>query len=99
MAGKIFRNKKISIPTLVVSVVIAFFLIKGIMLQPEITRNKEEIDSLNTQIAEQQEKLKELEQLAEKVDTDEYIEKVAREKLGLIKENEIIFIDISGNKQ
>ena len=36
-----------------------------------------------------------LDDLKEKVDTNEYIEKVAREKLGLVKENEIIFIDVA----
>ena len=32
----------------------------------------------------------------EKAGTDEYIEKIAREKLGMIKSDEIVFIDISG---
>ena len=89
------RNKKIAIPTIVVSLVIAFLLIKGVMLQPEINQNKEKIDNLNGQITKQQQKLDELDELAEKVDTDEYIEKVAREKLGLVKENEIIFYDVA----
>lgn len=89
------RNKKIALPTIVVSLVIAFLLIKGVMLQPEINQNKEKIDSLNGQITKQQQKLDELDELAEKVDTDEYIEKVAREKLGLVKENEIIFYDVA----
>ena len=48
------------------------------------------------QIAQQQKKLDELDELKTKVDSDEYIEKVAREKLGLIKENEIMFIDVAG---
>ena len=89
------RNKKIALPTIVVSLVIAFLLIKGVMSQPEINQNKEKIDSLNGQITKQQQKLDELDELAEKVDTDEYIEKVAREKLGLVKENEIIFYDVA----
>lgn len=96
MAGKFLKNKKKSIPTLLVSLVVVFFLVKGIMQQPQITKNKETIEDLNIQIAEQEQKLNDLEQLKEKVNTDEYIEKVAREKLGLIKENEIIFIDVSG---
>lgn len=90
------RNKKISIPTIGVSLVIAFLLIKGIVLQPKINENKEKIGNLNTQITQQQQNLEDLEKLSEKVDTDEYIEMVAREKLGLVKENEIIFYDVSG---
>ena len=87
---------KITISTVVVSVISGFLLIKGVMQQPKITQNKDEINNLNVQITQQQEKLDDLDELATKVDTDEYIEKVAREKLGLVKENEIIFYDVTG---
>lgn len=87
--------KKKRLPFLIVSAVVAFFLIKGIAQQPKITQNKDEIESLNTQIAKQEQKINDLDDLKTKVDTDEYIEKVAREKLGLVKENEIIFIDVA----
>lgn len=96
MTGKEKKKKKLTIPTVVVSLVVAFLLVKGVMQQPKINENKEEIESLNTQITQQQKKLDELDELKTKVDTDEYIEKVAREKLGLVKENEIIFIDVAG---
>ncbi len=96
MAEKRKGNKKITIPVLAVFLVTAFFLVKGVMQQPKITENKEEIENLNMQIAQQQKKLDELDELKTKVDSDEYIEKVAREKLGLIKENEIMFIDVAG---
>ncbi len=98
MQGKILKNKKISIPTLIVCLISAFFLLKGVLLQPDIEKNKEEIAKLNAEIAEQHKKLEELEELVKIVDTDEYIEKIAREKLGLIKENELIFIDVSGEQ-
>lgn len=96
MAEKKQKNKKITLPAVAVFLVTAFLLIKGVMQQPKITANKEEIESLNIQIAQQQKKLDELEELKTKVDSEEYIEKVAREKLGLIKENEIMFIDVAG---
>lgn len=96
MAMKAVKNKKIAVSTLAVSLVVAFLLIKGVMQQPKITENKEKIDELNEQIALQEQKLEELDELKEKVNTDEYIEKVAREHFGYIKENEIIFYDVSG---
>lgn len=76
--------------------VVAFLLIKGAMLQPEINQNKEKIGNLNSEIIREEQNLNELDELSKTTDTDEYIEKVAREKLGLVKENEIIFIDVSG---
>ena len=86
------------IPAVTVSLIVAFLLIKGIVQQPEITKNKEEIQNLNTKIAEQQQKNDEIKDMMGKVDTDEYIEKVAREKLDLVKENEIIFIDVASEQ-
>ena len=46
---------------------------------------------LQKQIKEEEQKAKEIEKLEEYVGTDEYIEDMAREKLGLVYEDEIIF--------
>ena len=45
------------------------------------------------QIEEEREKIRELEKTKELVDTDYYIEKMAREKLGMVKPGEKIFVD------
>ena len=74
---------------------VAFLLIKGAMLQPVINQNKEKIVNLESKIAQEQHNLESLEELSKTTDTDEYIERVARDKLGLVKENEIIFYDVS----
>ena len=46
---------------------------------------------LEEQIREETARTKEIEELSEYVGTDEYVEDVAKEKLGLIHENETIF--------
>lgn len=46
---------------------------------------------LEEKIAEQETRAEEIAELEEYVGTDEYIEQVAKDKLGLVKENEIIF--------
>ncbi len=46
---------------------------------------------LEQQLEEEKARTKEIEDLGEYVGTDEYVEDVAKEKLGLIHENEIIF--------
>lgn len=46
---------------------------------------------LEEQIKEEKARAKEIEDLDEYVGTDEYVEDVAKEKLGLVHENEIIF--------
>ena len=49
------------------------------------------VAGLNQQISEQQQESEELVKESDYVKTEEYMEQVAREKLGLVKENEIIF--------
>lgn len=48
-------------------------------------------ESLKQQIAEEEENQKAIEKQAEYLKSDDYIEELAREKLGLIYDNEIIF--------
>lgn len=51
----------------------------------------------NEDIKEQEEIAREIEKEKSEIGTDEYIEKVAREKLGMCKEDEKIFIDGKDN--
>ncbi len=79
--------------TVLVSVVM---LIKGFMLQPAISASSVRAEALRADIEYENQRIEEINAMMEKVGTDEYIEKVAREKLGMIKADEIVFVDISG---
>lgn len=46
---------------------------------------------LQVQIAEQEERAEELEQLKKYVQTDSYVEEIAQDKLGLVHSDEILF--------
>ena len=65
------------------------------MLKQEIKLNEQraEIQHLKEQIAETEEVNAELERLIEYTESEEFIEKVARERLGWVKKGEIIFIE------
>lgn len=78
---------------------VAFMLIQGVRQQPVIDRNKEKIADIQQQIEYEKQRAAEVDVWTQKVDTDEYIEKVARTKLGLVKSNERIFIDASKSDQ
>ena len=69
-------------------------IFKGLMQIPQINASKAEVAKLTNQ-----ERQKEIEELKGKVNTDEYIEKMASEKLGLIKSNAKVFVDVSGEQQ
>ena len=74
-------------------------VVQGVRMQPEIDRNKQTISELEQQIEYEKQRAAEVDVWTSKVDTDEYIEKVARTKLGLVKSNEKIFIDASQANQ
>lgn len=74
-------------------------LFRGVMQIPQIAAGKAEIARLNTQIEYEKERQNEISELKGKVNTDEYIEKIASEKLGLVKSNAKIFVDVSGEQQ
>lgn len=50
-----------------------------------------QISKLEKEKKTEQEKAKEIEKYKEYVGTDEYVEDTARDKLGMAKENEILF--------
>ncbi len=69
---------------------------KGIMLQPAIAANGNQAAKILENIEYENQRIEEINAMMEKVGTDEYIVKIAREKLGMIKADEIVFVDISG---
>lgn len=54
---------------------------------------RERIHALKEQIAHTEDTNADLEHMIHYTDSDEYIEKVARERLGWVKKGEIIFIE------
>ncbi len=75
----------------VVGMLIAILLFRSSQLQKKIARFETSNTALAEQIREEQDRSKSLEDLPGYVRSDEYIEKVAREKFGLVYEDEIIF--------
>lgn len=69
----------------------AWLLYMGWQLKKSNDAYKVQEEELQTQIDAEKERSEEINKLKKYVGTDEYIEEVAREKLGLVKENEILF--------
>lgn len=76
-------------------VVSLIMVIHGMVLQPKINKNKAEIAVLEAEIEEINEKKAEVDRLSTEADSDEYIEKIARDRLGMVKKDEVVFIDVS----
>ncbi|MBQ2755591.1 MAG: septum formation initiator family protein [Oscillospiraceae bacterium] len=65
--------------------------------QYELAQKQRELEEVKQQVAEMKIENAELQRLLEQKDSTDYLEKLAREKLGYGYENEIFYVDISGN--
>lgn len=86
-----YEKRALLMMTLVVSAVGVTLLVRGSSLRQEIRQNSLKETSLEEQLEEETTRTQEIQDLENYMQTDEYIEKIAREKLGLLKENEILF--------
>ena len=82
---------------LAVTAIVAVAMIgKGLSVSPIIKANDKTAEKLRDEIANEKSRIEEIDATYKMAGTDEFIEKIARENLGMIKANEIVFIDIAG---
>lgn len=78
-----------------ISAVVACMIVSLLLQRKEINDSiksySARYEMLQDSIEEEKEHVKEIEKLKEYMQTDEYIANITREKLGMVKENEIIF--------
>ncbi|MDM0448597.1 septum formation initiator family protein [Clostridium perfringens] len=81
-------KKRMNLKNMVIIILIAILVISYV--RQELTMNKihEDIEAKQTQLNELQDKNKKLQDEVNQSSTDEYIERMARERLGMIKDGE-----------
>jgi len=77
--------------TLVVVMVMTVVAVRSVGLQQKIDIKRQELELLEAQIEEEHLRTLEIEEFAKEVQTKGFIENIAREKLGLVYEGEILF--------
>ena len=93
------RRKKIRLRRLLCVVVLlcvslyATFLF--IRIERGIYAKEKEAEQYRLQLEQEQQRAAQLKEAEQQVMTDDYYEKIAREKLGLVNVNEQVFVDIS----
>ena len=78
----------VSLVVLMIMIVVA---VKSVELQGKIDAKANEEEQLDKQISAEKDRAEEIEKFGKEVQTKGYIEDVAREKLGLVYEDEILF--------
>lgn len=77
--------------SIVVCILLVILLFQGQSLQKKVKENEAKKEELEQQLSDEEARTEEIEEMQEYMQSDEYIEKIAKEKVGLIKDNEIIF--------
>ena len=94
---RIFRNKKI-LKVIIILIVLWLFILKMIisfLIKQQTTLNsyQTEQDYVSSQIQDQQEYKNELADMEANINSDEYIEQIARDKLDMYLPNERVYVD------
>ena len=76
---------------IVVAILVGALLMQSIKMNHRIVSYRSSNAALESRIQEEKDRAEELKKLPDYVESDEYIEKAAREKFGLVYEDEIIF--------
>ena len=77
--------------TLIVCVLLCVICVKSSAMHRTIQQNNATISQLETQIEEETERTDSIEKKGGYMQSDEYVAKIAREKLGLVNDGEIMF--------
>lgn len=77
--------------SLIVLVLLLSLMVQSLDLKESLAGYETRAEALSQQLEEEQARTEEIKELKEYMQTDEYAEQAAREKLGLVKDNEIIF--------
>lgn len=90
---KMKESSKYSMRLITVVVLILFGVLtyKTVSLKQQVSEYQTTIDGYEKDMKELKKERKEIEELRDYVETDSYIEEMAREKLGLVYKNEVIF--------
>ncbi|HHW47252.1 MAG TPA: septum formation initiator family protein [Clostridiaceae bacterium] len=89
------KKKSSKIGLLIIIGALIYFTFVFIDQQKLINAKTLEMQNLQDKIAEEKRLNEELRQQKEMINTDEYVEKIAREKLGMVKRGEKVFVDVN----
>ncbi len=89
---RIFRNKKI-LKVIIILIVLSYVSYVLIKQQTTLNSYQTEQDYVSSQIQDQQEYKNELADMEANINSDEYIEQIARDKLDMYLPNERVYVD------
>lgn len=96
MLKRLFKISRTQVVLGITAVIVGYFLVTGATTALQSRSLAERENRLQAEIGDLQERYERLRALHEYLDSDEYIEAVAREQLGLVKKGETSIVVIPG---
>ena len=90
--GKIFKKL---LKMVVLVALVMYSIVTFAKQETQFKKYDMDLQRYTSLIEEENLKHEQLTEIKNRISTDEYIEEVARDRLGLVKPNEIVFIDAS----
>ena len=75
----------------VVCVLVVVLLVMGTKLNSKIASNEQRVQELEQAIEDEEARVGEIEDLEQSMQSDEYLKQVAKDKLGMVEDDEILF--------
>lgn len=101
-SGKSAPKQKLNVKRLAIvaaaAVFIIYFVYAMIAQQIALSNKNKEIQSLEEQVSAANTETERLQKEFDNLEDPEYLERVAREKLGLVRPNERVFVDANKSK-
>lgn len=101
-SGKSTPKQKLNVKRLAIvaaaAVFIIYFVYAMIAQQIALSNKNKEIQSLEEQVSAANTETERLQKELDNLEDPEYLERVAREKLGLVRPNERVFVDANKSK-
>ena len=88
-------KKKLRINRFIIIAVLIYFIYTLVSQQQTLNSYKQEASTYSNQLEEANDKNEELKNVKNNINSTEYIENMAREKLGMYLPNERVYIDIT----
>lgn len=88
------KKGKATVGIFILLVIFLYLSYIAVNQQGLIYAKNQELNKLEEKIAEEKKINEELKKQSKMIESDEYIEKIAREKLGMVKKNERVYVDI-----
>ena len=85
------NNRGVFAILFVVAVLLVILAVQSVRLKKKNSDFELKKTELNQQIQDEEIRADEIKNMEEQVDSDEYIEKIARDKLGLVYEDEVVY--------